>query len=562
MLSRKSVSIAAAAFASTSLLPTTAQAAPENLAEEIDALLDRSYPGDGPGAAVVVTENGVVIYRGGQGVADVEAGTPITAETVFRLASITKQFTSATILQLAQEGKLSLDDPLSKFIPDYPADGANVTVRQLLNHTSGIQSYTGIVGWMTEAKTARAFTTKELIDEFKDMPMQFQPGEKFAYNNSGYIVLGAIIEDVTGKSWNDAIVARISEPLGLSSIASFADEGTVPKMAVGYTSGEDDAITFSQKVHANVPGAAGGLRGTVLDLARWADALHGGKVIDQTHYSQMIAPTVLNDGEEEGYGFGIRPYEIRNADAIGHSGGIFGFATNSAYLPDSGIFVAVFANSDSPQTAPDLLINRIAAMALDNPFPEFSVAEVDATALSALFGEYRIGEGETRQFYERDGKLYTLRSGNSETEVFAAGDNRFFYGPDSLTWMSIEPGDDGEMVMKMHQNGAQELELAAYIGPVPEKVTVTLTRETLALYAGTYATPMGDLVVVLGDDGVLTGKLGSQPAAVLTPMSETEFAVEGVSATVTMTVEQEVVTGLVIEQGGQQLPAKRVTESG
>ncbi len=563
MLSRKSVTIIAA-LASASLLSSAAYAAPADpaeLAAEVEALLDKSFPDDGPGAAIVVTENGEVIYKGGQGLADVEAGTPITPDTVFRFASISKQFASATMLQLIQEGKLQLDDPLSKFFPDYPEPGASATVRQLLNHTSGIQSYTGIAGWMVEENTAKAFTTDELIDEFKDKEANFNPGEAFAYNNSGYILVGAIIEKVTGKSWDQAVVDRISKPLGLSTIAGFGDEATVPKMAKGYTSAEDGSIKLAQKVHMSVPGAAGALRGTVLDLAGWADALHGGKVLSQAYYEAMIAPTALPEGKSEDYGFGIAPSEIRGQKAIGHSGGIYGFSTDSTYLPEEGIFVAVFVNSDSSDIGAGLLMRKVAALAIDEAYPEFTQVDPDMEALEPLFGVYAVGENGTRKFYARDGKIYTQRSGGGESEIFSAGDNRFFYGPGSLTWFQMSSAEDGSPTMEMHQNGAEEIELATYAGPIVEDEVAAVSREILESYVGTYTTMAGPMVITAPNGDVLMAKLGGQPTIPLAAMNETKFKVTVVDATVTFISEDGAVTGLVIEQGGQSIPGERVVET-
>src|SRR5262245_3311190 len=179
--------------------------APVAAAGEIDApaqaIMEAAFPADGPGGAAIVTRNGEVVFGSARGLADIGTGRAIDVDTTFRLGSITKQFTAALVLKLVDQGKLSLDDPLSKFVPGYPEPGGHATVRQLLNHTSGIQSYTAIPGWMVEANTSRAFTTAEMIAEFRDKPAQFEPGTSFAYNNSGYVLLAAVVEVVTGKPW-------------------------------------------------------------------------------------------------------------------------------------------------------------------------------------------------------------------------------------------------------------------------------------------------------------------------------------------------------------------------
>jgi CubicO group peptidase (beta-lactamase class C family) len=170
------VSVLASAAAALAMA-APAGAIPADFKAKADALLKQAYPDAGPGAAVIVTDDGKVVYEGAQGLADIAANRPITAQTVFRMGSITKQFSAAIMLQLAAEGKLSLDDKLSKFLPDFPKPGADATVAQLLNHTVGVQSYTNIPGWMVEKNTAKAYTTEEMIAQFKDLPSPSRPGE-------------------------------------------------------------------------------------------------------------------------------------------------------------------------------------------------------------------------------------------------------------------------------------------------------------------------------------------------------------------------------------------------
>ena len=163
-------------------------------------ILDAAWPADGPGAAALVARGDEIVFLGARGMADLEHGLPLRPDMVFRLGSITKQFTAAGIMMLVEEGKLSLDDPLTKFLPDYPEVGKRVTVEHLLTHTSGIVSYTGIPGYMA-TEVARDLSVDELVAVFKDLPPEFEPGERYAYNNSGYVLLGAIIERVSGMAY-------------------------------------------------------------------------------------------------------------------------------------------------------------------------------------------------------------------------------------------------------------------------------------------------------------------------------------------------------------------------
>ncbi|PWE17046.1 hypothetical protein DDZ18_10110 [Marinicauda salina] len=550
-----------AAAASLASAPGWAQAeAPaDDWTARAEAYVESAWPADGPGAAVIVARDGETVFAEGRGLADLETGEPITPDTVFRLGSITKQFSAAVILQLVEEGRLSLDDRVSDFLPDYPEPGASATVRQLLNHTSGVQSYTAIPGWMVEENTDQAYTTEELIAVFADLPAPSEPGEAWAYNNSGYVLVGAVIEAVTGQPWHAAVRERIGEPLGLETIRYGVGEDEVAAMAEGYTQGEDGPAPAA-RIHMSTPHAAGALIGTVGDLADWAHALHNGEVVSDALYAEMIAPTELPDGSTVPYGFGVAPSDLRGREAIGHAGGIFGFNSDSVYLPEEDLFVAVLANSDAPATPSGVAMRRLAAMALGDPYPDFVEADIDLAGIEPLFGVYAIEGGDaTRRFYARDGQLYTLRSGASESAVFAAGDDRFFYGPDSLTWFEMERADDGAHVMKMHQNGAEAVERAVYTGPLPdEPAVIELPEATLARYVGEYALGQAVATVSLGEDGGLTTQLTGQPEVGMEAVGETEFRLQGVDARIVFVVEAGEVPAFVLHQSGREMRAERI----
>jgi CubicO group peptidase (beta-lactamase class C family) len=534
-----------------------AAAVPKNFKAEADLLLSESWKADGPGAAVIVTEGGRTVYAAGRGLADLEAKTPITPDTVFRLGSIAKQFSAAVMLQLVAEGKVSLDDPLSKYFPDYPQPGAAATVRQLLNHTSGIASYTSIPGWMVEANTNKPYTTAQMIDLFKAVPAPSKPGEEWTYNNSGYVLVGAIIEKVTGKPWHQAIAGRIAAPLKLSTIR-FGEE-QLPNMAKGYTIGENGGFEPAPKIHMSVPHAAGGLIGTVGDLAVWADALHKGRVLTPATYEGMITPAKLNGGAVHPYGFGLQLADLRGMKTRSHGGGIFGFVTASMYIPEKDVFVAVFSNVVPPVTSPDLVAAKLAALAAGDPFPSFTQQRANLKTLEPYFGVYKMAADDTRIFFARDGKLFTRRSDGPPLEVFAAGNNRFFYD-DGLTWFALRRGVDGP-VMEMHRPANRAPEVAARAGPVPaEARPADVPRETLARYVGSYLVGGPKAVVTLGEEG-LSVKLGDQPNFKLIARSQTEFEVEGVGARVTFNADAGApAKSITINQSGRKIEAMRTAD--
>jgi D-alanyl-D-alanine carboxypeptidase len=486
---------AALAFAPPTGPIASAPAAPAQPADfhaQAQAMLDAAFPADGPGAAAIVTRGGQVIYAGGRGMADVAAGRPITPDTRFRLGSIAKQFTAALVLGLVAEARISLDDPISRFFPDWPQPTAAATVRQLLNHTSGMQDFSKIPGWIG-ANRHRDFSTAELLALFRTLPARAEPGRAWEYNNGGYVMLGAIVEQVTGKTLTDAVAERIGRPLGLDRIAS----GTIG-VAQGYTAedGRQQAVRASALSFAQ-------WAASVSEMARWAQALHHGGVVSPALYEEMTSPARLADGGTRPYGFGLRLQRLLGRRALVHGGAGAGLDTDSVYLPQDDVFVAVFANSDDPATDPSTLTRRLAALALGQPFPTFTRAEVPVASVEPLLGAYRSERASAPplSFFSRDGK-YFLASGDEEMEATPAGSDSFFFDSDTLSWLSFTRQADGAHVMEVHEPQRAVPERAIRTGAVPPPLAVPAA--VLQSYVGTYQTETVAVTVALGANGWLT----------------------------------------------------------
>ena len=551
--------VAALASASVPSLLSAATAAPavkiegQDLKAKADAIFKAAYPADGPGAAVIITRGGKAIYSAGRGLADVEAKRPITPDTSFRLGSIVKQFTAAVVLQLIAEGKMSLDDPVSRFFPDWPKPGAAASVRQLLNHSSGIQDFSKIPGWIVKNRH-RPWTTAELLAVFRDLPAKAQPGHAWEYNNGGYVLLGAIVEKVTGKAWHEAIAERITSPLGLRTVAYAVPSEVTAASARGYTQagGRQQPVELS---HMSVAHAAGGLAGSVRDMARWAHALHHGRVVRPDLYREMTSPARLADGSTQPYGFGLRLQQLRGRRALVHGGAGGGLDTDSVYLPAEGVFVAVFANSDDPVTDPSSLTRRLAALALGEPIPTFTRAEVDTAALEPLFGIYS-GEGAPPlRFFSRDGKLF-VGQGEGQLEAFPAGEDRFFFGPDNLMWIRFIRQAGAAPVVEVHRPDLALPQRAVRTGAAPPPFAVA--PAVLQSYVGTFKTEVLTVTVARSEDGGLTMTPAGQPPAAMRPVSETEFRIDGTPMRVVFHPEKGAVNRLTIYRGARELHGQRV----
>lgn len=523
----------------------------------IDSLLKSSFPADRPGAAVIVVKDGRTLFRKAYGMANLELGVALQPDMVFRLGSITKQFTATAILMLAEEGKLSLQDPIEKHLPGYPTQGHTITIEHLLTHTSGIQSYTDVPGWMT-SRIQGAMTVSELVDGFKKEPMQFAPGERWAYNNSGYILLGAIIEKASGKTYEAFVRERIFEPLGMTSSYYDRTEAIIPKRAPGYTL-EGDQPKNARYLSMTQPYSAGALASTVDDLARWDASLYTEKLLKKASLDRARTPYVLKDGKATGYGYGWGVSTLRGRRAISHGGGIFGFSTYAVRLPDERVYVAVLCNSDSPPADPEYLGQKIAALAVGDPFPEPAAITLDPKVLERYAGVYKIDETSTRTVTAENGRLYTQRSGGERQEVRPASETDFFYDR-SLTRLRFVLDATGRVTeMLFFRDGADEPEHAPRVADAPSERTVAKVDPAVYdAYAGEYELAPGFILTVTREgDHLMTQATGQQKVEVF-PSSETEFFLKVVDAQITFvrgpggTVDE-----LVLHQGGRDTPAKR-----
>ncbi|QWF17336.1 serine hydrolase domain-containing protein [Lysobacter capsici] len=417
---------------------------------------------DGPGVAILVARGDQVLFRGARGLADVELGVPLTPDQVFRIGSVTKQFAAAGVLKLVEAGKVGLDDPVSKYLKDYPNGGA-ISVRQLLNHTSGVKSYTGIDGYMTES-IKRDLSTEALIDVFKDLPADFAPGQGYAYNNSGYVLVGAVIEAASGKPWHAYLDETLFKPLGLAQTRYGDVHALIPGYVNGYTR-IDGRVAPMGYLDMSQPHAAGALVSTLDDLLRWNLALHEGKVLKPANYRAMTSPE--GKAAASGYGYGIERASVRGRIGRAHGGGIFGFASYLLYLPDSKTTVALLTNSDTGVPGgPSLggLSRKLAAMALGDAYPAVVAVPVDAAALRQAEGVYRQNPHSAWVLRAVDGGLTVQRIGGQRLPLTAVARDTFAY-PDGIARMSLERDARGAVTgMRFFADGIGESEFTARSG--------------------------------------------------------------------------------------------------
>jgi CubicO group peptidase (beta-lactamase class C family) len=310
----------------------------------IDAVAEGSIRRRGtPGMSVGVALGGETLLTRGYGLADLENGVPATEGTVYRIGSVTKQFTAVATMMLVDSGQLELDAPLDRFLPDYPSGGRTVTIEHLLTHTSGIASYTSQPAFRETIPLE--LSHEELLALFQDVPFDFEPGAGWNYSNSGYYLLGMIIERVTGREYADFLREEIALPLDLRSTRYGDVRPIIPNRARGYDPDGEGGFVNCAPMGMNAPGAAGALVSTVIDLLAWQRALDEHRIVSAEAYDRMRTPARLADGRETDYGFGLSIGELDGHRRVSHGGGINGFTSHLARFPDEELTVVVLTNT-------------------------------------------------------------------------------------------------------------------------------------------------------------------------------------------------------------------------
>ncbi len=507
------------------------------------------------GVAAIVTKGDQILFQGARGTANVELNIPADPNQVFRIGSITKQFTSVAILMLEEQGQLSVQDEITKYLVDYPTQGKKITIEHLLTHTSGIKSYTNMPSFMGNARVD--MTPGELIDVFKNEEMEFAPGDSWNYNNSGYILLGAIIEKITGKSYEEFVEKELFAKLGMKN--SFYDhhQDVIKNRVSGYEMNDGELVN-APYLSMTLPYAAGSLVSTVGDLAIWNKALWDGKLISAKSLKKAHTPFVLNNGEATDYGYGWIIGKLRGAKTISHGGGIFGFLSQGIYLPEQDIYVAVLSNCNC--VSPDDAADRLAALALGDPL-EYETRTISEDEMKEYEGVFDIpGGDEKRNIYVEDGKLMSRRGENNAFQIERIGEDKFLYRS-LFTTVTFNRDAGGNIVghtMEL-KNGDQ-----SYAPKSSEKVErpgqVILPLAVLQRYVGDYELMPEFILSISLDGGQLAAQATGQQKLPIRARSETVFYNSQVGAVLEFIMKDgEDQSGeLILKQGGQSMPGKRV----
>jgi len=527
-----------------------------DLAQQLDQMLAATFPVDGPGAAVLVLRDGEVILRKGYGLANVELGVPMAPAMVFRLGSVAKQFTAMAILILADEGKLALDDDITTYLPDYPTQDQTITIEHLLTHTGGVKDLEFLPARLAVERNDLA--VEELIALFKDEPLDFAPGTAWSYSNSGYILLGAIIEQVSGMSYANFIQQRIFMPLDMAH--SYYDDPTlvIPGRVAGYTR-TNDGYANAAYMSMTQPYAAGALASSVDDLAKWDAALYTGKLVKQSTLRRMFKSVVLTNGQTPGYGYGWGVGTYAGEPIQDHNGGINGFYTKVMRLPADKVYIAILSNLENPTVAPDELAFDIATLVIGKPYQDPKAITLPTTTLASYEGVYLVnGQGGVVIRQEKDHLLW--QTGGPARVLTPLAPDEFFMAGVPLRIRFVKERTGAVTSMQLQQRFSVWLDLPKSDQPLPPtEATVEIDPALYDQYVGDYQIGPDLALTISLANGTLFAQATGEASLELAAAAADSFFLPGLDVQIEFTRDAEgAITGLVLQQSGQTMTGQKV----
>ena len=535
------------------LLPISQLHAEVSFEDGLKSHLGKLTADNSPGIAVLVARDGKIVYQGGFGLADVEKKTPVTAETKFRIGSVTKQFTAAAILRLADEGKVALTDPLDKYFPGFPK---GVTLQQLLNHTSGIHSYTDKPEFM--GKVSKPIAPTELIAWFRDDPPDFAPGAGFHYDNSGYFLLGEIVAKVSGKPFASSLQEMFFGPLGMKDTGIYQNASPPPGETAGYSFADGKTLP-AREWDMSWAGGAGALYSTVGDLFLWNEALFGGKILKPASFKAMTTPVKLPpnvDGLHYGYGLVIA--DLNRLPVVSHSGGLDGWSSDLMRLPEQNTTVIALANASPPVAGfePAAVTRQIAGKFLEAEIKKLPPLKenpaVDRKSYPDFVGRYDY-KNAVLTVTTDNSHLYSQLTGQEKYEIFPSAPDAFFWKIADAQVVFLR-NDKGQVIAARHTQGGNTFRA--------DRITdaeIKPTDAELNALLGQYQYAPNVTLTVTRDGQSVFAQLTGQPKLQIYPKSATEFEWRVVKASVTFKKDGDgKVTQVTHSQNGATFDAPKI----
>lgn len=494
--------------------------------------------------SILVAQGDSIVYQKGCGPAVLDGSKTNSSESQFLIGSITKTFTAVAILQLFEQGKLALSDPLSKYIPLFPT-ADEISIRHLLTHRSGIKNYTelpDLAQWKAEE-----FKPLRIIEKVMDYPLAFEPGSMYSYSNSNYILLGIIIEQISGSAYAKHIKTAILKPAGLSQTgmnyakAKFLSQGLV-KSNTGWAKADE--------IDASIPFSAGALYSTTSDLFTFSKAFFRGEFFDN-----KSTYTLMTNFDEGFYGMGVYVEEIDKQVYIGHNGAIDGYSASWSYFTELGLHVIILANSmeSNNDEVLDAILHAVLGKEISIPEPK-QVVELSQTKLEKFVGTYQIQQGFDLNIFILEGQLIGQATGQGALELFAENDSAFFAAVGGIEILFHQKGNSDAEALTLFQGGGQTR--APRIAET--RLAIQLNLADLATLTGTYMLQEGFELQIFREDSKLYGQATGQPSFELFAESRKDFFTKGIGIEISFDFDGNGETkSLTLFQGGEKYEAEK-----
>ncbi|WP_185154215.1 serine hydrolase [Fulvivirga sp. M361] len=513
-----------------------------------DSLVAKAIPLGEHGMSVLVAQRDKVLYSRQAGYAVVNEQQKVDEGTIFRIGSVSKQFTASAILKLVEMGKMNLKDPLNKYILDFPG-GEKVTIHHLLTHTSGIKSYTNESNFLERVTTS--IEKEKLVDEIKSLGYDFEPGEEWKYNNSAYFILGYLVETVSEMSYEKFLIKHFFKPAEMKNTGVYSNSKKYKNEALGYSmqkGGIKDALDWDM----TWAGGAGNLYSTADDLLKWNKALFGGQILNKENISKAHTKVKLNDGADYPYGYGWGLNKYRGQERIGHSGGLNGFLSYLAYYPEIDATVIVLSNcSPAKNLVPASFAEKLTDIFFHEDLETNKEITLDASDLEKYVGRYEYPGSTIMNVTLDDGHLFARLTGQNGYEIFPKGEHVFFWKVVNAEITFLLDGD--EVVSAMHKQSGHEFKAAK----LESKQPITLSADAFSKYAGEYDL-VGKPVKVWADNGLFYTQIEGQPAFQIVPETEEKFFMTDMAVEIEFEITDGITSGLVIHQAGKKITASKI----
>ncbi len=556
----------------------------QNRAEQLDQLMSKYFEYGKFNGSVLVSMDGVTFLNKGYGLANMEWNQANAVDTKHRLGSVTKQFTAMLILKLAEKGMLDLHEPIATYLTDYPAKtGKVITTHHLLTHSSGIPNYTALPGFIRD-NSMDYFSPKDFLDFFKDLDLEFEPGTKFNYSNSGYFLLGYLLEELTEKRYEDLLTENIFGPLGMENTGYDSHSSIIPNRAVGYEKSGRSYVN-ARYLDMSVPYAAGSMYSTTEDLAKWDASLYTNQLLNSSFMDLFLKPhQQTQEGFYYGYGWGHGELPIGTstdlAAVISHDGGINGFNTRITRIVKDKILIVMLNNTGAAPLRD--IENAILAVLYDKPYkaPKESLAR-----LTGIMAEE--GQAEAAiQFFESnlDNDQYEVRESEinelgyqfmyaknmeSAAKVFKVNMERYpnsFNVYDSYAEAMLYSGKRKQAIkyykrsLELNPENQNGKDMLARMGvEFTEKPKLVLEEKDMKQFEGKFDMGQGFFIRVYQEDAKLFAEATGQGTFELSPVSELAFVVKLINAQVTFLLDDSgTINGLHLIHNDMDIKGKKI----